>query len=451
MKIEVDRLDLKGKKAGIYGIGGATGKTVVGFLSKLGNQLLLYDDEDIDSSVYEVGWKANEKSKLLEADFIVASPGVSLQQEFFKEVKRKNIMVISEIELAYNFFNRYIIAITGTNGKTTTASLTGKILSEGLEKSRVKIAGNIGTPLLDTMINSEKDDIIVAEVSSFQLAGIKKFAPDISVVLNFAPDHLDWHRTLENYKKSKQKIFLNQTSDQIALINADDYDVKQMANNTTAVVKKVSSKNKKAEVFIDENIFINGKKVIKRNSLDLREIHNLKNVAFAAFIGNNLGVAIEDLEMAVNNFSPPSHRMQIIKNYKDLVFIDDSKASNPHAACSALKNLDRKKNIVIIAGGQDRNLDLSHFAHKIQEITSGTVLMGEIAESLKSSLASYDYYNTKIVKNMEQAVYAGVKMLSEEGVLILSPGAPSWDMYESYKKRGECFRKAVEVISEETL
>lgn len=449
MQVDCDRLDLKNKKAGIYGVGGATGRSVINFLSKLGNQLLLYDDQNWQKLEPKTGIKVNNKDDLLNADYIVTSPGVSLQQNFFARAKKRKLLVISEIELAYNFFERFLIAITGTNGKTTTTSLVGEILSKGLKDSHVKIAGNIGTPLLKTMINSDKDDIIVAEVSSFQLAGIKNFAPDIAVNLNFSPDHLDWHKNLDNYRESKQKIFINQTKSQLAVINGDDSDIIQMAEKTSAKIKRVTSKDRPADIIIADDIFIEDEKVIREDSLEARGTHNLKNIAFAVYIGKKLGVSTEIIENVVRNFTPPPHRMQTIKKYRGLRFIDDSKATNPHAACAALDSLEKNSKIVIVAGGQDRKLDLSDFSRKIRQRALGAVLLGETAQSLKTNLVQHDFYNAKIVKNMEQAVRSGIEMLDGEGTLILTPGAPSWDMYESYKERGEFFREAVEMALED--
>ncbi len=452
MSIDCDKLNLQGKVAGIYGVGGSTGNAVVNFLVELGFKLILYDDKDHQKVAQNLDFQPADKNyckfvdnkyELLTSDFIVTSPGVSLEQEFFSRTKENNVLVISEIELAYNFFERFLIAITGTNGKTTTTSLVGDILSTGLNSRNVRTAGNIGAPLLQVLDKGSREDIIVAEVSSFQLAGIKNFAPDIAVALNFSPDHLDWHKNAEAYKQSKRKIFINQTPEQIAIINGDDKDINQMAAVSSAQIKRVSGINKEAEVYVDEEIIVGKDKLISRDDVKIKGTHNFINIAFAAFIGIELGVDYRDVKKAIRNFCPPPHRMQEITRNDDLLIIDDSKATNPHAGCAALNSLKEKDNIVIIAGGQDRSLDLSSFAKKIAKNAAGAVLLGETAEILNNLLASYQFSRTKIAENMQEAVNAGMNMLEGEGVLILSPGAPSWDMFESYKQRGRLFQAEV--------
>lgn len=457
MKIDVDRLSIKNKDIALYGAGGKTGRSVAEFLSSLGCRLYLYDDRDLSEledtlrsynmDEGKISW-IEKKKDLLQAEVIITSPGVSLHREIFRQAERQGISILSEIELAYNFFDRYLIAITGTNGKTTTVSLAGQMLNRGLESREVVTAGNIGKPLLEAMAESSADAIMVVEVSSFQLAAIENFRPEIAALLNFAPDHLDWHKNLQNYRRAKQNIFTNQSEDDMALIDIDSEKTIEMAETSQAQIVKIGTSADKSDILVDGDIFARSgeansdkKKLVEGSSAKMIGGHNLKNIAFAAAIAREMEVDSKVIREVICDFSPPPHRMQEVYRDDNILIIDDSKATNPHAACSALSSLPQDLHKVIIAGGQDRGVNLNSLAAEISSRVSGAVLLGEIADKLESKLEDYGFQNCSKVNDMKQAVKESLEMTGGEGIIILSPGAPSWDMYKSYKERGSIFQK----------
>ncbi len=461
--VERDLLDLDGKRLALYGFKGVTGKSVMNFLAARNKKLSLYDDsyegESIDNYIQSDARtdKLNildDKEKLLDHEVIITSPGVPTTQEFFRRAEAEDIEIISEIELAYNYFDRYIVAITGTNGKTTTTSMAGKLLKKGLTSREVETAGNIGRPLLEIMEKTSPDSVILAEVSSFQLAGIKNFKPEIAVLLNFSPDHLDWHRTRFHYQKSKAKVFSNQDKTGLAIIDGDSEILREMLPEDGPSVKMVSETLSGASVRIDDGLYLQKEKkynesFISKDLIPLAGKHNLKNAAFAVLIASTLGVNISTLKKEIKDYSPPPHRLQKVQEHKNLDVIDDSKATNPHAALSALESLSGQyDNIYLIAGGQDRGSDLSDLTLKISRLTEGAVLLGETSEEMENLLLKMNFEDFKLAADMPGAVKKALSMIELEAagnnLLLLSPGAPSWDMYDSYKQRGKKFRREVE-------
>ncbi len=410
---------------------------------KLKDELAKLADLPLDYELHGHGDKA------LQADLIVVSPGVPLEIPFFEKAKEKEIPVISEIELAYHLGEARIIAITGTNGKTTTTALTGEILKKA-DQGIVKVAGNIGTPLIQEVTGLSKNDWVVAEISSFQLETIKDFHPFISVYLNFTPDHLDRHLTIENYWETKRKIYSNQTEDDYAVINLDDPEVVRAAENCRArkfyvsIHKEVEqgvSLNEDKLVIKDGNY---KKEILSINEIPLMGMHNVQNVACACLVAYLVGVDIKVMREAIFRFEPEHHRLELIVSDSDgTIYVDDSKATNPDAAIKGLVSFEQP--IVLIAGGQDRDADFSDLIETIADKVRVLILMGETKDKLRDEALKHSFNNINIhvVENMQQAVQTAFKNLHSGDCLLLSPGCPSWDMYSSYKERGKEFQKEV--------
>ena len=458
MNIDYDRLGIKDKHIGVYGIGGSTGRSLLKFLKNFPCHPVLYDDK-FQQLLEERPWLqqaykeeeidfAEVSEDLLKCDLIVTSPGVPLNKLILRRAREKEIMVISEIELAINLYDRFIIAITGTNGKTTTVSLLGEILKKGFTESEIKIAGNIGQPLIEVLPESSQDAIIVAEVSSFQLAGSYNFSPDIAILLNFAPDHLDWHPDVTHYRRSKEKIFNSKDEDSLAIINGDNETVENMASSAAGEIKRVSLNDRDADILVKDDVFqwIEGKqnKLIEGDRVKMAGRHNLMNAGFAVLAALELDVSPCIIREAVYDFTPPSHRMEIFIRENDFVGIDDSKATNPHAVSAALASLNFDERTVVIVGGQDRNVNLTPMIEAIINYTDFCVVIGELAEKIKLMLNKREYQNVFSADSLHEAVEKGLDMLNHSGQLILSPGAPSWDMFENYRKRGKIFKSSVE-------
>ncbi|HLV10361.1 MAG TPA: UDP-N-acetylmuramoyl-L-alanine--D-glutamate ligase [Halanaerobiales bacterium] len=385
----------------------------------------------------------------LETDLIVVSPGVPLEIPFLKNAIMKGIPVISEIELAYNLTKARIIAITGTNGKTTTTSLTGAILKKA-DPGIVKIAGNIGRPLIAEINGLTEEDWLVVEVSSFQLETISKFQPDISVYLNFSPDHLDRHLTINNYRKAKKSIFSNQKNNDYAVINYDDPEVLNAAADCEAEKYYISMRKavSKGVYLDDKKLFLKEKlhrEIMRIKDIPLRGLHNVQNVAFACMAAYLAGVDINLMKAVVQEYRPDHHRLEEIARDKNgTLYIDDSKATNPDAAIKGLNAIEAP--IVLIAGGQDRNADFNVLAETIKKRVRVLILLGETKYQLRNEVLKrgFNNINIHIVENMSEAVKIAYDNLETGDCVLLSPACPSWDMFSSYQERGNEFQQEVE-------
>ncbi|MFW5976366.1 MAG: UDP-N-acetylmuramoyl-L-alanine--D-glutamate ligase [Bacillota bacterium] len=450
--------EVKNKKITIIGLSKRTGVATAKKLCEKGAQVIVSDiksrnelKEQINLlKKYDIEYDLNGHSeKSLKSNLIVVSPGVPLDLPFFKKAKKKKIPVISEVELAYRLTKAKIIGITGTNGKTTTTSLTGKILKNADIEGKVVIGGNIGTPLIQVITDLSSSDWVVAELSSFQLESIKEFKPKISVYLNFAPDHLDRHHDLQNYFEAKKNIFKNQTQKDYAIINQDDEKVIDAAKYCKAHKYKISLKYKVNQgAFVkNNNIFVkiedNLEKIISVSDIPIKGKHNIMNVAFGCMISKLVGVNNNIIKNTIKNYSLKEHRLQVLEYENNFEIIDDSKATNPDAAKKALESIN--KPIILIAGGQDRGADFSNLAETIKDKVKTLILLGETSEKLKKEVLEIEY-DKKIfqVNNMEEAVKKAFDNIKSDEVLLLSPGCPSWDMYSSYKQRGKKFQQEVE-------
>ncbi|ADQ15031.1 UDP-N-acetylmuramoyl-L-alanine--D-glutamate ligase [Halanaerobium hydrogeniformans] len=449
-------MQLKNKKVAIVGLSRRTGLALVKYLDKYGAKIIVSDSKsskelepimdelrEIKNLSYDLG--GNTKA-ILEAELIILSPGVPYDLEILKEARTKGIETISEIEFAYRMNEADIIAVTGTNGKTTTTDLLAKMLNK-LNGRKVQAAGNIGIPFISIVEQMGKDDLVVLELSSFQLEAVKNFHPKIALYLNYSPDHLDRHKSEENYKNAKKKIFSQQNRSDYALIDLDDKYLAEIKNQIKAELFTISAFNKKADVIIENNKAIlqkNGEdkkqELIDFDKLNFSALHNKKNITFAALAAYLSGQKLEKIKHAAQKYELKSHRMEKIDNDRGYLIIDDSKATNPSAALNAVKSLDR--DIILIAGGQDRGADFSQLAEEIKKRVSTLILIGETSDKLAAAVGES---NLEIFKaeNMEKAAEIAAEKLSENNCLLLSPACPSWDMFESYKIRGDSFRKHV--------
>lgn len=451
-------LEVKNKRIAIIGLS-RTGIATAEFLYQRGAELVVSDSKTADELKnvleklkdmeieYELG---GHGEKCLSCDLIVVSPGVPLDIPFFRRARERGIPVISEIELAYQFTEAKIIAITGTNGKTTTTQLTGEILQKaGIGK--VIVAGNIGTPLIREIGDTGKEDWLVVEISSFQLETIEDFRPDISIFLNFTPDHLDRHKTLENYWLAKKRIFENQTAEDLAIVNYDDQDVMRAVADFPGSLYQVSLEKRvdRGISLIDGKlIFIEGEQeeeIMDSAEIPLKGSHNIQNVTFAALAAHLLGVPVEIIRDTVKNFKGGEHRLEEVFYLKndDILVIDDSKATNPDSAIKGIQSFESP--IVLIAGGQDRNADFTEWGRVIKERVRVLVLLGETRFKLKEEAlkSGFSNINIHIADNMKEAVEIATSHLKKGDILLLSPGCPSWDMYTSYQERGREFQEMV--------
>jgi len=454
-------LEIQNKKIAVIGLS-RTGVAAAKMLSKWGADVIISDKKKYNELMteiellrdieveYELGIHG-EKS--LNSDLIVVSPGVPLNLPFFVKAREKGIPIISEIELAYHFTEAKIIAITGTNGKTTTTSLVGDILRKaGI--GRVKVAGNIGVPLISEVSGLTKQDWLVVEISSFQLETICDFRPDISLYLNFTPDHLDRHKTVENYWLAKKRIFMNQREGDYALVNYDDQEVMKAVADFCGEIYSVSTKGSVDKgIFLKENqLFISDSnnliKLMDTADIKLKGLHNIQNISFAALACYLAGVQQKVIREAVLDFKPAQHRLEeVCLLANNILVLDDSKATNPDSALKGIEAVERP--IVLIAGGQDRNADFSQWAEGLQNRVKTLILIGETSNKMKEEALNHGFSNINIhiVETMEKAVSIAINNLVSGDCLLLSPACPSWDMYSSYIERGEEYQKFVKSSS----
>ena len=411
------------KKNLIYGMG-KTGKELARFCTKRKIPFSTFDDNRNKPEEFQ--------KNLRNCNRIIVSPGVGLRNENIKKAIKAKIKVISEIEFAAEFISKPLIAITGTNGKTTTALLTYDLLkSSGL---KVFLGGNIGTPLIKAAEDDSKYDLILIETSSFQLQFIdSKFHPNVSVLLNISENHLNHHLSMKEYVASKKKVFKNSTITDYAIIDSS-------AILNTRIKGTVIDPLKSKEIYTtNDKIIIKGMEIIKKE-IKLIGPHNIKNILFSLNIFSLFKeVTNKQLEI-IQKFSPPIHRLERIGTNREI--INDSKSTSPQATEVAIESF--KKNIVLIMGGKDKKLDYSSLLAPIRKKVVLLILFGEN----KFELAKvFDKNKIYLAPNLYEAVRKGLKESNKKGPLIFSPGTSSFDQFNSYSQRGEVFKKYVKELS----
>lgn len=388
-------------------------------------------------------------SLLEEIDCIVISPGVPMDIPIIKNAKEKKIEVLSEIELAYRLSKTPIIAITGTNGKTTTTSLVGEIFRKN--KNETYVVGNIGMPMISQIDNSTENGYFIAEISSFQLEGIKYFKPYISAILNITPDHLNRHKTMENYIVEKSKIFSNQNTEDITILNADDpitLSLKSQVSNKVVLFSRLLTLEK--GVYIENNnILIRDKqeeniKVCSISDIKMLGTHNLENALAAIAISYYAGIPIEVIKSALKNFKGVSHRIEVVDTIEGIEFINDSKGTNPEASIKAIEAME--KSIVLIAGGMDKGSDFTEFINSFNGKVKHLILLGETADIIEHGAIKQGFTNISKVNSIKNAVLHSFKIANSGDVVLLSPACASWDMFNSFEERGNLFKAAVKEL-----
>jgi UDP-N-acetylmuramoylalanine--D-glutamate ligase len=402
------------------------------------NDYLLDIKKELSATQNSIILDFNDKI-LPECDLIVISPGISPNSFLGKLAEKTGVEIISEIEFAYRFCKFPIIAITGTNGKTTVTELCHHLLSgSGL---KTITAGNIGKPLSEIIMNEEKYDYIILELSSFQLHYIDTFIPFISVILNIDSDHIDWHGSLDNYIHDKMNIIKNIDLKNKIVINYTLLDILIKFKNKCSV-KSFSLNSDKADFFIKngklyhKNIFICS---IDKFS-NLKSLHNLENIMAVLGVCNIIGLDLNKSIELTSDFQLGMHRMELVIEHKNIKYINDSKSTNPLALIAAVNSCSGDKNICLIAGGLDKNMDFSGILYldgKIKKVFLTGKSKNKLAKLCKSVL------NNSIYETFKDAVHAACDYSTSGDVVLLSPGCASMDMFKNYEDRGNYFKKLI--------
>lgn len=422
----------EGKRVTVFGLG-KSGTACVKKLVSLGAEVFATDSgnpssiEELKQLGVELELGGHTLKSIESADLIVVSPGVHLDIPVLVEARKRGIPIISEVELAYKFLTKPIIAVTGTNGKTTTTTLIGEMLKAA--GKRVFVGGNIGSPLVE--VDDSGLDYVVAEISSYQLETIEKFKPWISLILNVQPDHLERHHTMDEYVRQKARIFINQTSDDYLVYNEDDPSVRQMVPSAKCQLIGFS-KMKAAEII-----------TIKPEEIKIPGRHNLENALAAASAAYLCGVSREVVAQVLKTFPGVEHRIEYVATINGVEFYNDSKGTNPGSTMVAIETFLGRK-IVLILGGRDKGVDLGPLVKKVKEAVKAVVLVGEAAERFESALRSVGFHHVYHAGfSMEEAVKKSFSLSRPGEIVLLSPACASFDMFNNYEERGRTFKEIV--------
>ncbi len=385
----------------------------------------------------------NKEETILKSDVIITSPGIPPNAEVYKLLKEHNIETFGEVDLAYRETVVPFIAITGTNGKTTTTKLVSEILTNaGLNAPS---CGNIGIPPTSLLLKEKNIDYFVAEISSYQIATNPAFKPQIAVFLNYTPDHIDWHGNEEEYFKAKADLFLKKQPTW-AVLNAFDIKIAELKLDLDSEVYFFGREAEDRCVFIkDEKILIKDKnknliEVIELNQIPLKGRHNFENIMAAVAVAHIAGIEAKIIKSTIINFSPPEHRIEYVETINGIEYYNDSKATNCDSTICALRAFEDNK-IVLIAGGRDKGTDLSELCAEVKAHTNAVILIGEAADRFEKALNSSGFNNIHRKNTLEEAIdFAGEL---KQGTVLLSPACASFDMFNNFEERGQVFKNYV--------
>ena len=448
----------QGKRVTVFGLG-RSGRAAADLLLDLGALVTIVEEQpsqDFESTSKSYGLRGAQVFRgdqvaegLRDLDLLVVSPGVSKDHLLVQEIGQRGIPIIGEIELAGWFLQAPIIAVTGTNGKSTTVRLIGSILQQS--GKRAFVGGNLGIPLCEAVPRPTHPspapdyEYIVAEVSSFQLETIHRFKPWIAALLNVTPDHLDRHPTQEEYRAAKQRIFENQTSQDWALINVDDPVVRTMALSARSGLCEFSLIQKvKQGVYLegaDIRARMHGKEfsIVRRDALPMRGDHNVANAMAAMSVSLLCGCSVEDMVLALQSTPTFEHALEVVREWQGITFVNDSKGTNVDATLKALHSFEEP--LVLILGGKDKGGDFSQLADTIKRQVKGVVVIGEATQKIIQALDQIK--PVALAASLEDAVSQAAAFASKGDVVLFSPACASFDMFRNYHHRGLEFKRVV--------
>ncbi|HYG98611.1 MAG TPA: UDP-N-acetylmuramoyl-L-alanine--D-glutamate ligase [Terriglobales bacterium] len=448
-------LELNGKRVLVVGLG-KSGVASALFLREQGARVTVSDTKTeeqlkqeipvlLDNGVtVETGHHGERTFR--DQEVIVVSPGVPFDEPHLVQARRQGIPVIGEVELASRHLKGRIVAITGSNGKTTTTALTGEVISTG--GFNTQVGGNIGTPAISLVPKSTDDGFVVLEISSFQLETIETFRPFIAAVVNVTPDHLDRHGSFHGYAAAKGRIFENQTAEDYAVLNAEDETCRGYAKNIKSQIRWFSTR-KEVEIgaFIRDGHLIyrdaqGEREIMPLSELQLKGAHNHENVLAAVCCGILCGCELQAIRNAVSQFKAVEHRLEYVATLNGVQYYNDSKATNVDATIKALESFP--SNIHIILGGKDKGSDYTVLKPLLKERAKRVYTIGAAAEKIEKHLGGV----VDLVRSgtLDNAVKQATTAAQPGDVIVLAPACASFDQFNSYEHRGKVFKELVKAL-----
>lgn len=385
-----------------------------------------------------------------EAELVIISPGVPADLDFVCRLRNNNVPIWGEVELAYRFAKGRLIAVTGTNGKTTTTALTGEIMKLFFEK--VFVVGNIGTPYTDFAKQVTEESVTVAEMSSFQLESIEEFHPCVSMILNITPDHLNRHHTMEAYTEAKFNIAKKQTPGEICILNYEDERLRASAEKLHTKIFWFSSTRilRRGLYLKGDNIVYNDgtaeETVISVQELNIIGRHNYENAMAAIAAGISMRVPMDLIREALRNFVAVEHRIEYTATKRGVLYYNDSKGTNPDASIQAVKAMTRPT--FLIGGGYDKGSTYEEWIASFENKIKALILMGQTADKIEETARRMGFRNIVRVGSMEEAVQYCYDNAADGDAVLLSPCCASWGMFKNYEERGEIFKNLVRALPE---
>ena len=438
--------------SGISGIGACR------LLEQVGKEVILYDGNaslDADKIREQMGSDSSVKVVLGELseeiidnlELVVMSPGVPTDLPIVNCMREKRIPIWGEIELAYFYGKGDVLAITGTNGKTTTTALLGEIMKT--YKESVYVVGNIGNPYTTVALDMTEESVAVAEVSSFQLETIHSFCPKVSAILNITPDHLNRHHTMENYIKAKEDIAKNQSAEDVCVLNYEDEVTRKFGERLQCQVLYFSSQRK-----LEKGIFLDGGNIIYKDDeellvchvdeLQILGTHNHENVMAASAMALSYGVPLEIVRDTVKAFTGVAHRIEFVCEKHGVAYYNDSKGTNPDAAIKGIQAMNRKT--LLIGGGYDKDSEYEEWIDAFDGKVKHLVLLGQTRDKIAEAAKRVGFEQIIMVDTLEEAVRTCADLAEPGDAVLLSPACASWGMFKNYEERGDKFKDFVNAL-----
>ena len=435
---------------------GVSGISACDLLRSKGESCVLFDSNDkLDSKAVLDRLKDKKDVELILGELpddvaatlklAVLSPGVPVDSKFVADLKEAGIPVIGEVELAYKYEKGTLIAITGTNGKTTTTALTGKIMADRI--SKVFIVGNIGNPYTGEVGGTEEGSISVAEISSFQLETIVDFKPHISAILNITPDHLNRHHTLEKYIEVKEDICRNQDKDDYVILNYEDEELRAFADRTNATPVFFSSKRELENglYYKDGYIYMAkdsvSERLIHEDEMNIIGLHNVENAMAAIAMAFVYGIPMNEILDSVRAFKAVEHRIEFVAEKNGVRYYNDSKGTNVDAAIKGIKAMNRPT--CLIGGGYDKGSEYDEWIEAFDGKVKKLVLIGATKNKIAECAKKHGFTDYEFAESFKDAFDICVRNASEGDCVLLSPACASWGMFDNYEQRGDIFKEYV--------